>query len=87
MKRCRPKHHTVFESKSVPKNFSRMMISPKLLIFSAIGLLLNVKGDLIAWNRLRNNAAKHYCKRTGILKQQDLLSQYQHFFNKNNQKT
>jgi len=59
------------------------MLSPKVLLFSALALILTVQGDLIAWNRLRNNAAKHYCKRTGYFRRQALLAQYQQFFNNN----
>ena len=64
----------------VPRNLSRMMLLPRCLMFSALALILTVQGDLIAWNRLRNNAAKHYCKRTANFRRQALLAQYQQFF-------
>ena len=61
------------------------MISPLFLIFAAVTLILDVQGDLIAWNRLRNNAAKHHNKRVTTFRPQNLLAQYEHFFIKNNQ--
>ena len=62
-----------------------MMLSPKFWIFSAFVFIVNVQADMIAWNRLRNNAAKHHCKRNAIFSKADLMAQCQTFFTKNGQ--
>ena len=60
-----------------------MMISTKLSIFAALLLILNVQADMIGWNRLRNNAAKHHCKRIANFSKSNLVAQYQIFFSQN----
>ena len=61
-----------------------MMISSSIFVF-VVFFILNANADLIAWNRLRNNAAKHHCKRIANFSKTELMTQYQHFFAKNGQ--
>ena len=60
------------------------MIASKIFLFAVV-FIFNIQADLIAWNRLRNNAAKHHCKRIANFSKTDLMAQYKHFFAKNGQ--
>ena len=61
----------------------------KKVLLAYVLFILNAQADLIGWNRLRNNAAKHHSKRTTStnLSQSDLISQYRLFFTESGQNT